>query len=260
MFLGVTKMKKASAGLVCIILAVIIALCSVGCDGGGNELTYNSDNSASSTDNQNPLNSSQPSSTESTAETVLYPLTTQQGETVQVLSTTAPSTELPTMDYNPVDIPTMATTYVNTTTTYVPPTHSYSTENQVTTKPPTTTQPTTEARIKYVSVSSSDTDGNFTDNSINLYVLADAFGDKINATRGTLTINFGATTYKANYKVLSTLYAGESVQIDIGIPSDLLKALETSDDPFITITVPKGAIVSKTNVSNKVFTSIPIYY
>lgn len=257
-------MKKTSAGLVCIILAVIIALCSVGCDGGGNELTYNSDNSASSTDNQNPLNSSQPSSTESTAETVLYPLTTQQGETVQVLSTTVPSTELPTMDYNPVDIPTMATTYVNTTTAYVPPTYSYSTENQVTTKPPTTTQPTTEARIKYVSVNPSDeTDGNFTDNSINLYVLADAFGDKINATKGTLTINFGTTTYKANYKVLSTLYAGESVQIDIGIPSDLLKALETSSDPLktcVTITVPKGAIVSKTNVSNKAFTSIPIYY
>lgn len=255
-------MKKASAGLVCIILAVIIALCSVGCDGGGNELTYNSDNPASSSDNQNPLNSSQPSSTESTAETVLYPLTTQQGETVQVLSTTAPTTEVPTMDYNPVDIPTMPTTYVSTTTTnYVPPTYSYSTENQVTTKPPTTTQPSTEAQIKYVSVNpSDDTDGNFTDNTINLYVLADAFGDKINATKGTLTINFNTKTYKANYKVLSTLYAGESVQIDIGIPSDLLKALETSDDPFITITVPKGAIVSKTNVSNKAFTSIPIYY
>ncbi|MGN1117679.1 MAG: hypothetical protein ACI4RU_03630 [Acutalibacteraceae bacterium] len=258
-------MKKTSAGLVCIILAVIIALCSVGCDGGGNELTYNSDNSASSSDNQNPLNSSQPSANDSTAETVLYPLTTQQGETVQVLSTTAPTTEVPTMDYNPVDIPTMPTTYVSTTTTnYVPPTYSYSTENQVTTKPPTTTQPSTEAQIKYVSVNpSDDTDGNFTDNTINLYVLADAFGDEINATKGTLTINFGTTTYKASYKVLSTLYTGESIQIDIGIPSDLLKALETSNDPektFVTITVPKGAIVSKTNVSNKAFTSIPIYY
>lgn len=246
-------MKKASAGLVCIILAVIIALCSVGCDGGGNELTYNSDNSASSTDNQNPLNSSQPSSTESTAETVLYPLTTQQGETVQVLSTTVPSTELPTMDYNPVDIPTMATTYVNTTTTYVPPTYSYSTENQVTTKPPTTTQPTTEARIKYVSVSSIDTAVGALNGALQIYVEKELFSGKVKAKSGSVTINYASTSYKSSCKVLSELDGGD-VEIDVDIPAALAKVLETSSaDEYLYIDVPKGLIVTSDNISNKEF-------
>lgn len=249
-------MKKASAGLVCIILAVIIALCSVGCDGGGNELTYNSDNPASSSDNQNPLNSSQPSSTESTAETVLYPLTTQQGETVQVLSTTVPSTEIPTMDYNPVDIPTMPTTYVSTTTTnYVPPTYSYSTENQVTTKPPTTTQPSTEAQIKYITVNGGlDADVGTLNGVLQIYVDKELFSGKVKAKSGSVTINYASTSYKGSCKVRSELYAGVQIEIDVNIPAALAKVLETSSsDEYLYIDIPKGLIVTSDNISNKEF-------
>lgn len=264
-------MKKASAGIVCVLLAIVIAVFSVGCNGGG-ELTYTGDSQQSSSDNITPVGSSEqpassePSTTQSSASTVLYQLTTQQGETVQVLTTSAPLTETPTMNYDPVTVPVMpTTTYYTTapyTTQYVAPTYSPNADNQVTTKAPatTTTQASTEPQRKYVSVSSYNTDGNFTDSKITLYVAADSFGKKINAKSGSLVINYNSTTYRANYKVLSSLYAGESVQIDIGVPSALLAAVETSDGASITIDVPKDAIVSDTNVANKAFRSIPIYY
>ena len=89
------------------------------------------------------------------------------------------------MDYNPVDIPTMATTYVNTTTTYVPPTYSHSTENQVTTKPPTTTQPTTEAQIKYITVNGGlDADVGTLNGVLQIYVDKELFSGNIKAKSG----------------------------------------------------------------------------
>lgn len=258
MIFGVTGMKKVSAGLVGVLLAIVIALVLVACGGGSNELTYTGDSQASSSNNQNisqtlpwAASTENTDTTESTAETVLYQLTTQQGETVQVLSTTMPSTELPTMNYDPVTVPTMATTYISTTA-YVPPTYSYSEQGQVTvrTTAESTTAATTEVKIKSVDISGNNNDGSINGSKL-VVCLENVFGNKINKKTGKLTVNYGSETYSVSCSVLSTLYAGNQVEIDAELPSALREALETASDPYAYVTVPKGLVTGSDNVTNK---------
>ena len=245
-------MRKTFAGIACVMLAVVIAVISVACSGKGGELTYTGDYPSQSTENVSqtePYIPDNTSTSEEQAETVLYQLTTQQGETVQVLSTTMPITEIPTMNYDPVTVPTMQTTVIPTTQ-YVAPTYSYSDPNQVTTKAPTTTEGTTEVKIKYVDVSGGNNDGAISGNKIIAYV-ENVFGDKITAKSGAVSIDYGSETYKSDAKVSSSLYAGNQVQIEIGIPSSLKNAIETGSTPFAYVTIPRGLIVGSDNVSNK---------
>lgn len=245
-------MKKITAGLACVILSVIIALISVACGGSGGELTYTgSYQTSSSTQSVNP---SQTGATGQSAETVFYHLTTQQGETVQVLSTTVPTTEVPTMSYDPVTVPPMSTQSVSQgTTAYVPPTYSGSEKNPVTTQATTeaTTEKPKEKKIKYKSVNG-NADGGLDGEKIKLWV-DNIFGDKIKEKTSTVTVNYASTSYKVKCKVLSKLYAGEQVEIDVDVPSDLMSAVESSSEQWISVIVPQGTIVSEDNVSNKEF-------
>lgn len=246
-------MKKITAGFVCVLLAVIIAMISVGCGSGNNELTYTGDYQASSSSGYNTSPTESSVSQTSGAETMLYPLTTQQGETVIVVPTTAPSTEVPTMSYDPVTVSPIPTEYTSSTTAYVPPTYSPSASNQVSTQPvtTTTTEATTEKTIKYKNVNG-NADGGVDGNKIKVWV-DNIFGDKIKAKSGSVTIDYASKTYKASCKVLSKLYAGEQVEIDIDIPSDLASSVESSGESLISITVPKGMILSEDNISNNAF-------
>lgn len=257
-------MRKSLMGILCVFLAVIIAFSLVGCKGGGNELTYSGDtlsqsdqySSTTTSPNAEPLSQSTEGST-SGAETVLYQLTTQQGETVQVISTTAPVTEFSTIDYEPVTVPPMSTTYISqSTTAYQAPTYSSdNTGTAVTTKATTTKEETTEKPIKYVGGVSGD--GGIEGEYIKVYA-DNIFGKEIEAKKGTVTVSYDSVEYKANASVLSKLYANEQVEIDVGIPTSLKEALETSDSPYISVTIPKGLIVGSDRVSNQQF-KITIY-
>lgn len=262
-------MKKASAGIVCILLAIVIAVFSVGCNGGG-ELTYTGDSQQSSSDNITPVGSSEqpassePSTTQSSASTVLYQLTTQQGETVQVLTTSAPLTETPTMNYDPVTVPVMpTTTYYTTapyTTQYVAPTYSPNADNQVTTKAPTTTttQATTEKQTKYVNVDGNSNDGSISGNNI-VVSLENVFGKEITATKGNLKVKLGNQEYSRSYSVKATSNNVSQVDIVIKVDPELSKVIDNSAGQFMYVEVPRGAVISSDKISNnKVIITIVI--
>ena len=246
-------MKKIAAGVSCVLLSVIIAVISVGCGGGG-ELTYTGEYQTNPTSSRSVTD--MPSSS---AETVLYQLTTQQGETVQVLSTTASTTEVPTMSYDPVTVPPMSTETTASTTVYVPPTYTPGVSNTVATRSTTTSESTTkkeEHSITYKSVNG-NADGGVDGDKIKVWV-DNIFGKKIKSKNASVTISYGTLECKANCKVSSELYAGEQVELVIGIPTAVSKAVESSEEAMICVTVPKGTILSESGVSNKEF-SVTIY-
>lgn len=260
-------MRKFIAGLACVMLAVIIAVISVGCGSGGGELTYTGDSQSESSSGDSTL-STGTSSTQSSVETMLYPLTTQQGETVAPISTSAFSTEIPTMSYDPVTITPIPTEYVPPTTQYIPPTTQYvpptytpEASNPVTTKPVTTTEPTTEKPIKYKNVNAY-ANGEVDGNKIKICISdgKDIFGStKFQAKDGNVTIDYGSTkTYRTSCKVLSKLNAAGEAEVVVDIPSDLATSVESSGEAVVYVTVPKGLILSDDRISNNSF-SVPIY-
>lgn len=260
-------MRKITAGLSCVILAVVIAVTAVGC-GKQTELTYNG---ISQTNQPNTVGTSQgvssplpsqtePSSTDNKVETVLYELTTQQGETVQVLQTTEPIAVTPTMNYDPVTVPTMPTTYINTTQPYIPPTYSGSEQpGQVTTNPatPSTTEGTTEVKLKHKSVSG--TSGYISQGKIIVCVDdgASTFGNKINAKKGKATVSIDGKAYSTDYKVLSSPDVDGAIIVEVSMSGTIEEAVEISSIGA-TVTIPKDAIVSTDNIANSQFTTIPI--
>lgn len=253
-------MKKIVIPIIALLLVASLAACK----GNGDEIQYTGDfseNTSSSSPSENINISSEPTSDSTASSTVLVALTTMQGETAPVVTTSEPLTAPPTIDYNPVDIPTsippIDTTYVNQ------PSYNFSypsdyTNNTTTTAPTATTEPA----IKYVSVSPIETMGDYSDTQITLFVEAEKFGTKMKKATGTVVINFGTTSYNASCTVQEKIDDDENIVIIIDTPAKLAEALAISSDdsPSFSITVNKGLIVSNKNKSNNSFTSGAIYY
>lgn len=259
-------MKK----VILIMLVISLAICFSACTGRGGEIDYTGDyqeyNNSTADNISNPADSSTSSTTapsESTAaETVLVPLTTVPGGTVPTVLTTEHTSELVTVDYTPLEItttkPVVNTEYVNSATNNYSTTTSSYNNNTTTTK--STTAETTEKKTTYVSVSSGDTslDVDTESSLLTLYVWAEDFGIKMKKTSGdaTITIN-GETQVKATFSVAETV--GDDGWITVTVKPKSSIAFVSEDD--VTVTMPKGALVSTKNVSNQKFTSIsaPIY-
>lgn len=243
------------------IIALLLVASMVACKGKGDEIQYTGDfseNSSSSLPSNNMNISSEPTSDNSAASTVLVALTTAQGETVSMVTTSEPLTAPPTIDYNPVDVPTSVppidTTYVNQ------PSYNFtypSGSDSTTTTAPTTTEPAE----KFVSVYSTETYGGFNNDrtKILLHVESYKFGTKMKKTTGTVIINFGNHLYKADCTVTEKLDVNDDIVIVIDPPPAFEDALATSsDEQIFNIEVPKGLIVSTKNIKNNKFTSMEI--
>ena len=105
-------------------------------------------------------------------------------------------------------------------------------------------------KIKYVDISGGNNDGAISGNKIIVYI-ENVFGDRITAKSGNAIIDYGSDTYNAECKVNSYIYAGNQIQIEIGMPSSLKNAIENGSTPFAYVTLPKGLIIGSDNVSNK---------
>lgn len=261
-------MKK----VILVMLVISLSICFSACAGRGGEIDYTGDyqeyNSSSADNMSNSADSSTSSTTapseSSTAETVLVPLTTVPGGTVPTVLTTEHTSEMGTMDYTPIDIPVtkppVATVYANPTTAATNPVpntgNNYNTTT--TTKPASTT--TTEKKTTYVSVSSGDTSLDVDTESclLTLYVYAEDFGIKMKKTSGdaTVTIN-GEKQTKASFTVSENV--GDDGWITVTVKPKSAIVFVSGDS--VTVTMPKGALLSTKNVSNQKFTSIsaPIY-
>ena len=256
-------MKKIVIPVIALLLVASLAACK----GKGDEIQYTGDfseNSSSSLPSDNINISSEPTSDNSAASTVLVALTTRPGETVEMVTTSEPLTAPPTIDYNPVDIPTsippINTTYVNQ------PSYSYNftypsdyTDNTTTTKPTTT-----EPAEKFVSVHSIG--GVYSDETITVWVESnDKFGTKMkkNADKDktVVTIKLGTLReYKASFTVNESLVDDGYIEIFIDTPAALAKDVAAlSEDTDIIVEVKKGYLSSTKNVKNNAFNAVIRY-
>lgn len=257
-------MKK----IILVMLVISLAICFSACAGRGGEIDYTGDyqeyNNSSADNMSNSADSSTSSTTapseSSTAETVLVPLTTVPGGTVPTVLTTEHTSEMGTMDYTPIDIPVtkppVATVYVDPTTGVnnpVPNTGSNYNNTTTTTKPASTT--TTEKKTTYVSVPSGDTslDVDTESGLLTLFVCAEDFGIKMKKTSGdaTVTVN-GEKQIKASFTVSENV--GDDDWIIVTVKPKSSVVFVSGDN--VTVTMPKGALLSTKNVSNQKFTSI----
>lgn len=255
-------MKKA----IIVMLVISLAICFSACTGGSGEIPftgeYIEDSSTTTTTSTTPadLNNSTSSTTapseSNTATTVLVPLTTVPGGTVPTVVTTAYTTEFSTVDYTPLDItttkPPVHTTYVNPTSNYVP-TQSQGGNNNNNNNDE---EETTAKKTSYVSVSSSDTilDIDSESGTITLYVWAEDFGIKMKKTSGgdaVININ-GEQQVKANYSVSEAVSDDDWITVTIEPKGSVAFVV----DDVVTVTMPKGALLSTKSVSNNKFTSI----
>lgn len=253
-------MRKITAGLICVLLAVLIAVISVGCS-KGEELTYTGDSQSSSSDNQLisselPSQVTIPNSTENTANTIIYELTTQQGETAQVIQTTEPTTIPPTMNYDPVTVPVMPTEYVTSTTQYVAPTYSGSEQGQVSTQPSSqqTTEGTTEPKRVYKEVHSA-TGGLMSDGTIAVDIANadELFTSKIKSNKGTAVVNIDNVDYTTNYKVSTGIDSDNIITITVSANSEIKNAISMTSSVSCYVKIPKDAVVDSKNNANKAF-------
>lgn len=257
-------MKKA----IILMLVISLAICFSACTGGSGEISYTGefveDSSTTTTTAPADLSNSTSSTTapteSNTSTTVLVPLTTIPGGTVPTVLTTEYTTEFSTVDYTPLDIPTtkppVYTTYVNPTTnnyTPIPPQNQGGSNNTTTTKKE---EPTTAKKTTYVDVYSGDTivDVDAETGTLTLYVWADSFGIKMKKTSGSdavVNIN-GEQQVTAKYSVSESVSDDGWITVKVEPKGNVAFVV----DDVVTVTMPKGALLSTKSVSNKKFTSI----
>lgn len=257
-------MKKA----IIIMLVLSLAVCFSACGGRDDVISYTGDfPEDSSTTTTSPSNApidlnstsstTAPTTESNTATTVLIPLTTVPGGTVPTVVTTGNTTEFSTVDYTPLDIsttkPPVHTTYVNPPQNYVPPQPTQGGNNSTTKKD----EVETTKKISHVSVTSADTSISIDaeTNTIVITVPAEDFGIKMKKTSGNnarLLVD-GNDIGLATYSVSENLDADKCIVITVEPRSS--GVLVSGDD--VSVEIPKGAIVSTINVSNKKFQSLP---
>ncbi len=240
------------------VIALLLVSLLVACTGQGGENTYTGDYKEYSNSSSVPSDMANTSGSDTDSSTVTVPLTTQAGATVPPVTTTQPTTAFSTVDYTPITPdttkPVVNTTYYNdpsnTTNSYLPTSSGGDNTSPVTGN--------TASELKYVGVSNYDTDflsrgtvgGN--DFVLVLSVTAEKLkGDPI-ASSGTATLNISGTQKKARYKVLDSRGPDDDIVVEISASN-----LSIIEDDEITVTMPKGAIKTKENITNKKFTSAP---
>ncbi len=254
-------MKKA----ILVMLVISLAICFSACTGGSGELSYTGEyaedsSTTTTTGNVENLNSSTSSTTapteSNTATTILIPLTTVPGGTVPTVVTTEYTSEFQTVDYTPLEI---STTKPQVYTSYVDSTTSSTTQYQGGSNNSTTTQKeeeTTAKKTTYIDVYSGDTivDVDSETGTITLYVWADDFGIKMKKTSGSdaiININ-GEQQVTATYSVAEAVSDDGWIEVTVEPKGSVAFVVED----VVTVTMPKGALLSTKSVSNKKFTSI----
>ena len=117
----------------------------------------------------------------------------------------------------------------------------------------------TTSELKYVGISSYDdtvltsygTPGN--DFVIVLNITSSKLKGTPIASSGTATVNISGTQSKARYKVLDKRGPDDDIVVHISASS-----LSIVIGDSITVDMPKGAIKTKDNITNKKFTSMPL--
>ena len=256
-------MKKA----IIIMLVLSLAVCFSACGGGNDVITYTGDyleDSSTTTaapsdtlvDLNNTSSTTAPSTESNTATTVIIPLTTVPGGTVPTVITTANTTEFSTVDYTPLDVsttkPPVYTTYVNPPQNYIPPQPTQGGNDSTTKKD----EVETTRKTSYVSVSSGDTilDVDSETGIITLYVWGEDFGLKMKKTSGSdavININ-GDQQLTASYTVSEAMSDDGWIIVTVEPRGSVSFVV----DDVVTVTLPKGALMSTKSVANNKFTSI----
>ena len=256
-------MKKA----IIIMLVLSLAVCFSACGGRDDVISYTGDfPEDSSTTTTSPSNApidlnstsstTAPTTESNTATTVLIPLTTVPGGTVPTVVTTGNTTEFSTVDYTPLDIsttkPPVHTTYVNPPQYYVPPQSTQGGNNSTTKKD----EVETTKKISHVSVASGDTilDVDSETGIITLYVWGDDFGLKMKKTSGSdavINVN-GDQQISASYTVSEAMSDDGWIVVTVEPRGNVSFVV----DDVVTVTMPKGSLLSTKSVSNNKFTSI----
>lgn len=244
------------------VLALLLISILVACSGQGGENTYTGDfdeynNSSSSSSDNSELSDSG----NSNSSLVTVPLTTQAGATVPPVSTTQPTTEFHAVDYTPI-VPD--TTKPVTNTIYVDQPESTTHNNNLTnpdkSDTTSTTEKTTSGEVKYVDVDTFDTNLEFfgtaeSDLLITIKVATSNLKGKPVGSSGSATINVSGNQHKVKYSVKTSRDPDDAVIITIDASN--IPITEVDD---ITVDVPKGAIKTDDNISNKKFRTMVGYY
>lgn len=241
------------------VIALLLVSLLVACTGQGGENTYTGDYKEYSNSSSVPSDMANTSGSDTDSSTVTVPLTTQAGATVPPVTTTQPTTAFSTVDYTPITPdttkPVVNTTYYNdpsnTTNSYLPTSSGGDNTSPVTGN--------TTRELKYVGISSYDdtvltsygTPGN--DFVIVLNITSSKLKGTPIASSGTATVNISGTQSKARYKVLDKRGPDDDIVVHISASS---LSIVTGDS--ITVDMPKGAIKTKDNITNKKFTSMPL--
>lgn len=247
-------MKKLAIPVIVLLLVSLLVACTG--NGGGNEYTGDFKEYSNSSSSQPDQVGS--SSSDTSSDIVTVPLTTQPGVTVPPVSTTQPTTEVPTIDYTPIVTPDTTKPIPNTTYYNDPNTTGSTLTNILATGESTsdTTEKTTSSELKYYSIEYGDavpTNDPSNDKVVIVRVACPSMtGDPISSS-GTAVVNNVTTgkQFNAKFKVSSERVEDDDFEVKVTVGDTNVAVGDT-----ITIEIPKGAIKTKDNKSNKKCTSL----